>query len=277
MLLLKDISPALIDEWDYELNEVDPMKIAASTHKRVHWKCVNGHRWEASVANRSRKAQGCPYCSGRLPIFGHDDLFSTNPELKKEWNYKKNININPNLLKATSSKKVWWICSKGHEWETRILYRGSRGHGCPYCSGQMVMPGYNDLESQYKDIALEWDYEKNEEKPALVSAKNVKKYWWICSICGYSYHASIYNRTHNNSGCPRCNLRNKTSFPEQTIFFYIKKEFPDAINGYKPSMLNGMELDIYIPEIRTSIEYDGLNWHKSKISKENKPIFIKVL
>ena len=58
---------------------------------------------------------GCPYCSGLLPIEGETDLLTTNPELISEWNYEKNTLLTPNMVKAGSSDKVWWICDKGHE------------------------------------------------------------------------------------------------------------------------------------------------------------------
>ena len=152
---------------------------------------------------------------------------------------------------------------------TKILYRGVRGHGCPYCAGQKVLKGYNDLESQYGEIVEEWDYEKNDINPSEITGRCNKKVWWKCSVCGNSYYATVYNRTYNNSGCSKCYARNKTSFPEQAIFFYIKQEFLDAMNGYTEDLPNGMELDIYIPSIKTAIEYDGEKWHSTKANVES--------
>ena len=59
-------------------------------------------------------------------------LANHNPELLKEWNYKKNVDCSPQMYVAGSTKKVWWICAKGHEWETAINVR-TRGSGCPLC------------------------------------------------------------------------------------------------------------------------------------------------
>ena len=57
-----------------------------------------------------------------------------------------------------------------------------------------------------------------------------------------------------------------TSLPEQTIFFYVRRFFPDAINRYK---LNGVcEADIFIPSIQTAIEYDGGAWHKKRVMED---------
>lgn len=36
---------------------------------------------------------------------------------------------------ARSNKKVWWICNKGHSWETSI-YGRTKGVGCIYCTNQ---------------------------------------------------------------------------------------------------------------------------------------------
>jgi hypothetical protein len=46
------------------------------------------------------------------------------------------------------------------------------------------------------------------------------------------------------------------------VFYHIKQYFPDAINSYYPSWLNGKEIDIFIPSINVGIEYDGHVWHK---------------
>jgi hypothetical protein len=51
-----------------------------------------------------------------------------------------------------------------------------------------------------------------------------------------------------------------TSFPEQAIYHYIKRNFPTAINRHSKFQY---ELDVYIPELRLGIEYDG-RWHIDK-------------
>lgn len=57
-----------------------------------------------------------------------------------------------------------------------------------------------------------------------------------------------------------------TSFPEQALFYYFSVWNPDAISRYK---LEGIELDIYSPEKKIAIEYDGVRWHKNKLLKDN--------
>ena len=59
---------------------------------------------------------------------------SDNAQLMAEWNWDRNADFDPLRLTFGSNKKVWWKCSKGHEWQAIIANR-NEGRGCPYCSG----------------------------------------------------------------------------------------------------------------------------------------------
>ena len=73
-----------------------------------------------------------------------NSILYSNPDLAKEWNYEKNGNLKPEHFAANSNKKAWWKCKKGHEWQAIINSRNN-GVGCPYCAGQKVLKGNNDL------------------------------------------------------------------------------------------------------------------------------------
>ena len=61
------------------------------------------------------------------------DRLIDNKELMKEWNQEKNILYNPADLTSGSSKKVWWKCKNGHEYQ-RYVYNERKGSGrCPIC------------------------------------------------------------------------------------------------------------------------------------------------
>lgn len=200
-------------------------------------------------------------------------------QLMEEWDWEQNEreNLDPQKLTYGSGKKANWICSQGHNWKTSIYHRTERGTKCPYCSNKKILSGYNDLQSQRPDLMKEWDYETNTIDPSTVAIKSNKIAAWICKK-GHRYNKAIYKRV-SGEGCPVCTKASRTSFPEQCFFFYIKKVYPDAINGYRKIFNNGMELDIYIPSIKTGIEYDGVFWHdqtglprekkKYQICKEN--------
>ena len=54
-------------------------------------------------------------------------LLKDNKKLMEEWNYEKNEHLNPSNLTIGSSKKVWWKCSKGHEWQATVNSRTYMG------------------------------------------------------------------------------------------------------------------------------------------------------
>ena len=62
------------------------------------------------------------------------------PGLMEEWNFQKNVGLNPRQLLPGSGKRAWWKCPRcGHEWEAVIASR-TKGHGCPKCAKQKKRP-----------------------------------------------------------------------------------------------------------------------------------------
>ena len=55
----------------------------------------------------------------------------------------------------------------------------------------------------YPEIAAEWDYERNEEKPGDFKANSGISVYWICPK-GHSYQKPINRRTGRGDGCPIC-------------------------------------------------------------------------
>lgn len=199
---VKTLSPTLMEEWDYEKNEIDPSRVAPGSDTKVWWKCELGHSWETRVGSRSRGAK-CPYCAGNRVLYGFNDLETQRPEVAKEWDYEKNLQP-PSAFSYGSTKLAWWKCELGHSWEYAISPR-SGGYGCPYCSSQRVLAGFNDLQTRNPKLAEEWDYEKNELTPSQVTSGTQQKAWWKCDL-GHSWLADINSRNVGR-GCPYCTGR----------------------------------------------------------------------
>ena len=201
--LLKD-NKELMKEYNYEKNiDIDLSQVTLGLSKKVWWTCPKGHEWEAAI-NKRNEGTKCPYCSGRKILKGYNDLATTNPELLEEWNYEKNI-ILPTEISKGSGKKVWWTCSKGHDYLMSIVNKTTRKNNCPVCSNRIVLKGYNDLKSQYPEIVKEWNYEKNGKLlPDNILCGSNKKVWWICKKCNYEWEATIVSRTIAGNGCRNC-------------------------------------------------------------------------
>ena len=200
---LKD-NKILLKEFDFENNtDIDISSITMGMNCRIWWKCKQGHSWQASPNNRQRT--GCPICAGKQILHGFNDLESQNPDIAAEWYVEKNDKL-PSDVTAKSSQKAWWKCKKGHSWQARISNRVSLGRGCPFCSNQKILDGYNDLITIHPELSEEWDYKKNDITPNTVGAGSTYKAWWKCNKFGHSWQAEITDRVHGN-GCPFCSGR----------------------------------------------------------------------
>lgn len=261
---LKD-NEKLMSEWNWNKNKekgIEPNNITIGSHINVWWKCQKGHEWEKSP--KERMCGGCPYCSGKKVLVGFNDLETLYPEVAKSWNYEKNGDKTPRMYTYASNKKVWWKCNVcGGEYESNIVNRTKRGSGCPFCAGQKVLKGYNDLQSQSPALAAEWS-NKNIINPTDVTTHSKRKVYWVCPLGHDDYLMSVYQRS-NRQGCPICAQQSQTSFPEQAIYFYLKQDFPDAINRF---MMDKREIDIFIPSKKIGIEYNGYFSHKNKKEKD---------
>lgn len=121
------------------------------------------------------------------------------PYLVKEYNFDKNVGIDFENLTEGSGKKVWWICSKGHEWKANIYYR-AKGIGCPYCSNKKVCKD-NCLATTHPELSKEWSI-NNKISPTEVTYGSKKKVWWKCQK-GHEWESCIFNRS-KGIGCPYC-------------------------------------------------------------------------
>ncbi|MDC1386348.1 zinc-ribbon domain-containing protein [Candidatus Thioglobus sp.] len=173
--------PNLVKEWHPSKNgELTPNDITHGSDKKVWWLCSEGHSYDAAISKRTRKKRiydtgtrlkkegptGCPYCTGQK-VGEDNNLLAVFPEIAKEWHPTKNGDFIPADITYGSTKKVWWLCSKGHSYDAAINSRTNRKSGCPKCSNQSSEPEirilselkwlFDDVKSRYKLDGIEID------------------------------------------------------------------------------------------------------------------------
>jgi hypothetical protein len=251
--------PSLIKEWDYIKNNKTPFEVSAMSEQNVWWICEKGHSWDTAIKNRSL-GNKCPYCIGRR-ISIENCLDTTHPELIKEWNFEKNIDISPFNIGFGSNTKVWWKCSKGHEWESTVNNRTNHNNGCPYCSNKKVN-NENSLLTSHPDMSKEWS-SKNKLSPSEVTFGSRKNIWWICKTCNHEWKTSVSDRT-NGRGCPACNEskgeKRIRKFLEINCFEFINQKGFNSLIGIGGGKLS---YDFYLPRQNILIEYQG-EFHDGK-------------
>lgn len=218
---LATTEPELCSEWDCEKNPLSPKDVTRGSQKKVHWTCLDfGHRWEASIASRTR-GNGCPYCSGKRVLAGFNDLATTRPDVAEAWDYARNPGGPEDVTPGSSSRKYCWICPECTEPWTATVANRCQTPMCWACGHRQTgwklgrpAPG-QDLATLRPDLAAEWDPEKNQHPASHYRPGSAYKAAWICSVpgCGYQWNTKINSRTNQNRvaeglyGCLACRNR----------------------------------------------------------------------
>ena len=233
---LAEVHPELITEWSEKNLPLTPDDITFGSNKKVWWKGTCGHEWQTSVKARSN-GEKCPICSGARVIAGINDLATLEPLLAKQWS-KKN-KIKPTEVSIGSHKKVIWRCEKGHEWEAAVKSRTINKTGCPYCSHNKVLAGFNDLATLLPDIAAEWSDRNYPLLPTQVTVFANRKAWWKCKDCGREWNTLISTRS-GGSKCPYCSgyIFSKGFNDLQTTHPEIASEWSEKNLPLKPDEVN---------------------------------------
>jgi hypothetical protein len=262
-------NPEVMKYWDYSANSLQPEEVKKTYSKLIHWICEKNHQWESKPENLTVRKHYCPFCSGKRVIPGETDFASVYPEKLSLWDYEKNT-ISPHEISAGNGRQMHWKCPVNHEWTASICDMGKRTlTGCPKCSGRRNLGGSNNgLGVLFPHLLSEWDFEKNSKSPSDYSYGSSQRVWWKCSQ-GHEWEINICKRTgKNSSGCPECAIR--TSKGERAVAEYIATILPSevAILGNR-KILQGLELDIYIPSRKVAIEYNGIYWHSEISGRSN--------
>lgn len=202
---LASVRPDLAGEWHPKKNgALTPDLVLSTAGSRVWWRCKQGHEWQARVRSRL-EGSNCPVCSGQRVLAGVNDLESCAPLVAAQWHPDKNGRLTPRDITFASSRRVWWRCGLGHEWQSGVYSRTQEQSGCPYCANRKVLAGFNDLATVAPEVARQWHPVLNGAlTPRQVTAGSRKKVWWSCPE-GHVWKTVIYARTGpNGTGCPVC-------------------------------------------------------------------------
>ncbi|MCP5051910.1 MAG: zinc-ribbon domain-containing protein [bacterium] len=192
--------PDLVEEWHTEKNgKLTPANVTYGSNRKVWWICEAGHEWLQQVKVRVH-GQECPYCSGFRPSQQYN-LRIVNPEVAKQWHPTKNGSLTPEQVTPGSEKYIWWVCEKGHVWDT-MIYERNNGSQCPYCLGRRR----SKVISIGPILTKQWHPTKNGQlNPDKVPRDSNQEVWWKCEK-GHEWKAGIIDRKHGQK-CPDCSNR----------------------------------------------------------------------
>lgn len=202
------------------------------------------------------RCRGC-YSENRSPRISRQKWENTvNKIFDKKYSYKKTIFKNMNdTATITCPDHGDFIQNVGLHY---------RGHGCPTCGYESTTQKLRITNEEFIEKCKnvhgdKYDYSKTNYVSILHSKITI-----TCSIHG-DFVQRPGDHLNNKNGCPACGFENtvginKSSAEYEIIDFLKSLGIANIVHG---SREYGIELDIFLPEHRLAIEFNGIYWHSS--------------
>lgn len=117
-----------------------------------------------------------------------------------------------------------------------------------------------------KCTEVQW-LDKNNWKGLLDSNNKVIYYHFKCNSCGNEFKDVFHSGKIPT--CRKCHPYTQSA-QEQEIADYVQSIYSGNIERNNRSVLNGREIDIYLPDLNFGIEFDGSYWHNGEHSNLEK-------
>jgi len=154
--------PEILKQWHPTKNgELTPEQFSAGSNKDAWFYkicdiggCV--HEWHSCIANiTNRNVNNGP--TSVLCI--HESLSYLHPKIAKQWHPTKNGELTPEQITSGSGLKVWWLCDKKHNFQSRVANRTILNRGCPYCVNKTEQKLYDALIKHYPQLNQQFKVE----------------------------------------------------------------------------------------------------------------------
>ena len=216
----------------------------------------HGEFWQ-TPDKHYKQGQGCPSCGNIKKNQGRKtsiDAFIRNAKAVHgdKYDYSK-VSFN------TMHDKVTIICPEHGEFN-QLAYDHLGGHGCTKCAIEKSRLTKDDFVRRANDIHNgKYDYSKSDVQNSF------DKLTIICPIHGeFKQNAGTHLK---GCGCPACGKIE--SVAERELYGYICSLVgKDNVIHNDRTVLNGKEIDIYVPSKKIGFEYNGVVWHSEKFGKD---------
>ena len=204
------------------------------------------------------QGQGCPGCWEERRKFNR--LKTTEGFVKKANEIHEGKYDYSKVEYANSSTKVCIICPEhGEFWQTPDSHLG--GSGCPKCGmekNHVLMSNDEFIEKARKVHGDKYDY-SNVEYDGPFNDVRI-----ICPKHGEFLQKAYLHL--DGCGCQKCGVTE--SKWENEVYGFVHSLCDDAINNDR-NMLDGKEIDIFVPSKSIGFECDGLRWHNELHKDKN--------
>ena len=238
------------DEYDYSKVHFTRMRDKVCIICKEH-----GEFWQ-TPDKHYKLHQGCPKC-GRIKLNRNRKI--TRDKFIDKANGVHNGKYDYSKISFKDiHEKVTIICPIHGEFE-QLAYEHLNGHGCAKCAVDDTKLRLDEFIERSNVIHnFKYDY----SKVKINGIKNPVEI--ICPI-----HGSFMQTPESHlkgSGCSICGKVESSA--ERELYEYVCKLVgKENVRHNDRTVLNGSEIDIYIPSLKIGIEYNGVIWHSEKFGK----------
>lgn len=167
-----------------------------------------------------------------------------------------NIKLTPLEKYINGNTKIDFQCEHGHIFSIRPRAI-TEGQGCPYCSGNKVLVGFNDFNTTHPELA---QYLQNKDDGCNYSFGSHKKANWICPDCGEVIKQSFHKISRFGLSCPVCS--DGISFSEKFLISFFKQLNVDYFHDKYLPWSGNKRYDFYLPDYDIIIECHGIQHYE---------------
>lgn len=213
------------------------------------FRCARGHDFEVRP-NNLLEGQWCKLCV--------DDARRSTLEDLRALGAARHWKLISTEARGVDTKHEW-VCDNGHRvLTTPTALKG--GHGCSTCAGNAPIT----VESLHELAAKKgWKFLDTEARGSQVD------HLWQCKK-GHTFMKWPNNVRH--TGCPVCAAGRHVSKGQQWVFEIVRSTVPSEMEVHLTDrlLIKPFELDVYVPDLKLAIEFDGSYWHlKPKVTERD--------
>ena len=208
----------------------------------------------------------CPKCSKEISSEKHKiGIEETKKRVEEVLGEEYEVLLKQPYVNNNTKIKVYHTkCGQLFEATPNNLFNG---RGCSHCkkSEKYTTETYQKALGDSYTVLSEYI---NNKSPITVRHNK----------CGYEWTARALDILHpwtrgnkeDVERCPKCNKTLGISYGEKEVLSYLKDDLKiENIIENDRSILNGKEIDIYLPDLKLAIEFDGLYWHSEEFVDKN--------
>ena len=250
------------EEYERQVSERAPhIKVtgmyAGNRTKIGHYCTKHDVHWDVSPFNFLQHPSGCCKCQEEVLNQYYETRRKSDSQFRQEV-AALGTGITHMEEYGGSRERIPFMCKKGHIWPS-TPHEILDGYGCPFCAGQTVLKGYNDLWTTNPEMA---QMLKNPSVGYEISRGSHREVEWICPTCGLLKISTPKQVSTYGLACARCS--DGISYPNRLIVALLSQLHIDCFDReWSPEWVGRYKYDAYFVHNGQEyiVEIDGCFCH----------------